>query len=381
MKKLETLINAVALFLLAATVPAQSEAYSTTTSLPDAEVETSIEVANATPLSAFAPDACTANATTLCLNNARFQVRVTFSVPSQGITNAPAQAVPLTGDTGYFWFFSANNVEITLKVVDGRTFNGFFWAFYAALSDVAYTITITDMDTGAVKTYSNAQGSLASVADVTAFAGTTTSCTYAVTPSTRTVGSGGGTGTFSVATAGGCSWSATSNATWLSITSGASGSGAGTVTFSALANSGTSVRTGTLNVAGQLVYVEQSGTTSGGGDYNGNWSGTTSQGRPITFTISSNRLQTFSIGYSVSGGGCSASGTSTITYNTPPTVNSSGFVVSITGTGNPRLSYNATVNFNSTSSASGSVSFTFTQSSPLPACSGTASATYSLTKS
>ena len=381
MKKLETMITVLTLFVLAASARAQSEAFSTTTSLPDAEVETSFEIANAAPLAALAPDACTANATTLCLNNARFQVRVTFSVPAQGITNAPAQAVPLTGDTGYFWFFSANNVEITLKVVDGRAFNGFFWAFYAALSDVAYTITITDTDTGAVKTYSNTQGNLASVADVTAFTGTTTSCTYTVTPSTRTVGSGGGTGTFSVATAGGCPWSATSNAPWLSITSGASGSGPGTVAFSALANSSSSVRTGTLNVAGQLVYVEQAGTSTGGGDYNGTWNGTTSQGRPISFTISSNRLQTFSIGYAVTGSGCTASGTSTVTYNTPPTVSSSGFVVSITGTGNPRLSYNATVNFGSTSSASGNVSFTFTQTSPLPACNATASATYTLTKS
>ena len=331
--------------------------------------------------SALAPDVCTSNATTLCLNNSRFQVRVTFSVPAQSISNAPAQAVPLTGDTGYFWFFSANNVEITLKVVDGRPVNGYFWAFYAALSDVAYTITITDTDTGAVKTYSNTQGNLASVADVVAFVGTTTSCTFTVTPSTRSVGSGGGTGTFSVATPGGCSWSATSNATWLSITAGSSGSGPGTVTFSALANSGSSVRTGTLNVAGQLVYVEQAGTSTGGGDYNGTWNGTTSQGRPVSFTISNNRLQAFSIGYAVSGTGCTASGTSTITYGTPPTVSSNGFVVSITGTGNPRLSFNATVSFGSTSSASGSASFTLTQTSPLPACNATGSATYSLTKS
>jgi hypothetical protein len=113
--------------------------------------------------------ACTANATTLCLNNGRFQVQAIFSAPSLGITNAPAQAVPLTGDTGYFWFFSANNVEIVLKAVDGRSFNGFFWVFYGALSDVQYTITVTDTVTGALKTYANQQGNLASVADVAAF--------------------------------------------------------------------------------------------------------------------------------------------------------------------------------------------------------------------
>jgi hypothetical protein len=38
-----------------------------------------------------------------------------------------------------------------------------------ALSDVEYTITVTDMTTGATKTYSNPQGRLASVADTSAF--------------------------------------------------------------------------------------------------------------------------------------------------------------------------------------------------------------------
>jgi Bacterial pre-peptidase C-terminal domain len=120
-------------------------------------------------LSASSPTACTADATTLCLNAGRFQVRAIFSAPNLGINNAPAQAISLTADTGYFWFFSANNVEIVLKAVDGRAFNGFFWVFYGALSDVQYTITVTDTVTGAVKTYPNVQGNLASVADTAAF--------------------------------------------------------------------------------------------------------------------------------------------------------------------------------------------------------------------
>jgi hypothetical protein len=120
-------------------------------------------------LSPSTPQACTSNGTTLCLNNGRFQVRAIFSAPSLGITNAPAQAVPLTSDTGYFWFFSSNNVEIVIKAVDGRAFNNFFWVFYGALSDVEYTITVTDTVNGTVKTYSNSAGHLASMADTAAF--------------------------------------------------------------------------------------------------------------------------------------------------------------------------------------------------------------------
>jgi hypothetical protein len=125
------------------------------------------------------PSTCVSNGTTLCLNNNRFQVQAIFSAPSLGITNAPAQAVPLTGDTGYFWFFSANNVEIVLKAVDGRSFNNFFWVFYGALSDVEYTITVTDTSTGAVKPYHNTAGHLASVADTAAFAGSSAGATVA----------------------------------------------------------------------------------------------------------------------------------------------------------------------------------------------------------
>ncbi|MEO8431252.1 MAG: choice-of-anchor D domain-containing protein [Acidobacteriota bacterium] len=112
--------------------------------------------------------ACTDGPTTLCLNASRFQVQVTWRVPAQG-TNGVGQAVKLTGDTGYFWFFSGNNVELVIKAVDGRAFNDKFWIFYGALSDVEYTITVRDMVTGATKTYQNTSGHLASVADTSAF--------------------------------------------------------------------------------------------------------------------------------------------------------------------------------------------------------------------
>jgi Trypsin-like peptidase domain len=111
---------------------------------------------------------CTPNAATLCLNNGRFKVAIAWNVASQG-TGGSGTAVPLSGDTGYFWFFSNGNVELVVKALDGRAVNGYFWIFYGALSDVAYTITVTDTTTGAVKTYSNPQGHMASAADTSAF--------------------------------------------------------------------------------------------------------------------------------------------------------------------------------------------------------------------
>lgn len=112
--------------------------------------------------------ACASNSTTLCLNAMRFRVAVAWRAVNIGASGL-GQAVPLTSDTGHFWFFSSNNIELVVKAVDGRAFNGRFWVFYGALSDVEYTVTVTDTQTGATRTYFNPQGQLASVADTSAF--------------------------------------------------------------------------------------------------------------------------------------------------------------------------------------------------------------------
>ena len=78
-------------------------------------------------------------------------------------------AVPLTADTGHFWFFGPDNVEVVLKVLDGREVNGHFWVFFGALSSVEYTLTVTDVQTGEVRTYRNPSGKLASAAYTDAF--------------------------------------------------------------------------------------------------------------------------------------------------------------------------------------------------------------------
>jgi len=109
---------------------------------------------------------CAGDAKTLCLNGGRFKVRVDWKSPE---SSGFGTAVPVTTDTGEFWFLSANNIELVIKVVDGSSLNGHFWVFYGALSNLEYTITITDTTTGAVKTYHNPQGTTASVADVSAF--------------------------------------------------------------------------------------------------------------------------------------------------------------------------------------------------------------------
>src|SRR5262249_3676573 len=74
--------------------------------------------------------------------------------------------------------------------------------------------------------------------------------------------SGGGTGSIAVTAAAGCSWTAASNASWITITSGSSGSGNGTVGYSVATNASSSSRTGTMTVTGQAFTVMQAGASS-----------------------------------------------------------------------------------------------------------------------
>jgi subtilisin family serine protease len=154
--------------------PAAIESALASTGVPIADprnglVVPRIDVAAAVrSVGAGVPGSCVADATTLCLNGGRFRVQVAWrapALPDAGTGNAVAR----TADSGYFWFFSPNNVELVVKVVDGRVVNGRFWFFSGALTDVEYSIVVTDTATGAVRTYFNPSGSLASLADAAAF--------------------------------------------------------------------------------------------------------------------------------------------------------------------------------------------------------------------
>jgi hypothetical protein len=82
-------------------------------------------------------------------------------------------------------------------------------------------------------------------------------CSFTVNPVTVSATPGGGSTALSVTAQAGCGWTATSNASWLTITAGASGFGNGTVTLTAASNTTGQVRMGTATVAGQLVTVTQ----------------------------------------------------------------------------------------------------------------------------
>ena len=85
------------------------------------------------------------------------------------------------------------------------------------------------------------------------------SCSFTVSPLTWSAIASSSDSSASVDTGSGCSWTASSNASWLTVTSGTNGTGYGIVNYSIQSNSTTSPRTGTLSIAGQTLTVTQAG--------------------------------------------------------------------------------------------------------------------------
>ncbi|NOT58846.1 MAG: hypothetical protein HOP19_01340, partial [Acidobacteria bacterium] len=83
-------------------------------------------------------------------------------------------------------------------------------------------------------------------------------CTITLSATSANVAASASTGSFNVAAGAGCAWTATSNQSWLTITSGASGSGNAAVNYSVAANSGVS-RSAVISVGGQSFTVTQAG--------------------------------------------------------------------------------------------------------------------------
>ncbi|HVT14866.1 MAG TPA: hypothetical protein VHQ90_01630 [Thermoanaerobaculia bacterium] len=101
------------------------------------------------------PPVCVPGTFSLCLGGGRFEVTARY-LTGAGESGA-AHAAPLTSDTGAFWFFSAANLEVVVKVLNGCAVNGSYWVFAAGLTDVNVVLTVTDSRTGLAKTYMNPQ--------------------------------------------------------------------------------------------------------------------------------------------------------------------------------------------------------------------------------
>jgi hypothetical protein len=174
----------------------------------------------------------------------------TFTVnQGQGCTfslSPTSASAPPSGATGTF---------------EVRTANGCAWSAASNASWLTLDGSTTGSGNGTVRYTAAANSGVARTGTITAGGQTFTltqdvGCTYSVSPETHTVASSGGTASSTVTTGDGCAWTATADATWITITSGASGSGSGPVQFTVAANTG-AVRSGTITAAGRTVTVTQ----------------------------------------------------------------------------------------------------------------------------
>jgi hypothetical protein len=122
------------------------------------------------PQVADAAHACTGDNETLCLNNSRFTAEVSWTRPNGQTGTGKVQTLP-QDDSGLFWFFNVDNIEMLVKVLNGCGVNNRYWVFYSPGTNVGFNLRVTDTQTGQQKTYLNNVGTVAqSVADTSAFA-------------------------------------------------------------------------------------------------------------------------------------------------------------------------------------------------------------------
>jgi len=117
------------------------------------------------------PAPCAPDATHLCLNDDRFEVSVHWRT-AQG-NSGFGHAEKLNQDSGFFWFFSPNNPEVFVKVLDACAIQDFedYWVFAAGLTDVETHLEVVDTRTGERRTYDRDLGKdYQPVRDTAAFA-------------------------------------------------------------------------------------------------------------------------------------------------------------------------------------------------------------------
>lgn len=110
----------------------------------------------------------TTEATELLLHDARF--RLTLEWRGQTGPTENAFTIPHSDKSGFFYWTNPDNLEMVVKVLDGREVNGYFWVFAATSSDVEFRLRVEDTETGQIQEYFNALGEAAcSVRDTEAF--------------------------------------------------------------------------------------------------------------------------------------------------------------------------------------------------------------------
>lgn len=116
------------------------------------------------------PAGCVPGEHRLCLAGGRFAVTAHWAT-ADGASGMAGTASARTGDSGLFWFFSPENWELQVKVLDACALNQHYWLFAAGTTDVEYDLVVEDLQSGSSRTYHHPRGTPApATTDTSAFA-------------------------------------------------------------------------------------------------------------------------------------------------------------------------------------------------------------------
>jgi hypothetical protein len=104
----------------------------------------------------------------LLLDSSVVLTQVKWRIPDSGATGC-GSSIAHRKDTGHFWFFNAENIELTCKALDGRALTGTYWVFCGSLTNVEWWLTALDnANPSQSKIYYGRPGTLTSFADTSA---------------------------------------------------------------------------------------------------------------------------------------------------------------------------------------------------------------------
>jgi hypothetical protein len=221
---------------------------------------TAVTVVNATTITATTPAGTAGTASVLVTTpGGTNSANTLYSYVVGSVTlSAPSDVAIAAGQTG-------NSVSVTANA------SWFAWTATSNASWLTITAGASTTGSGTVTYNVAANPSISGRTGTLTIGGQTLTVTQSglagsvsLSPSTDTAVGAGVTGRTVAVTSNAAdfAWTATSNASWLTITAGAATTGSGTVTYNVAANA-TSInsRTGTLTIGGQTLTVTQSGVT------------------------------------------------------------------------------------------------------------------------
>ena len=259
-------------------------------------------------------------------------------------TGGAISPVAVTAPAGCNWTAAVNNASwITITSGTSGSGNGSVAITIAANTGAARTGTVTI----ASRAFTVTQAAPAPPPPPPA-----PTCMYEISPASLDVApTGGPINPVAVTATAGCNWTAAvNNASWITITSGASGSGNGSVAITIAANTG-AARTGTVTIASRTFTVTQAAPAPA-----------------CTYQIDPTSNSVSAIGATGSitvkaAAGCAWTATKTADWIT--------FSGATSGSGNGSVGYVVLPNIGSARSSTisiGGQTFTVSQAAPLPTC-------------